>query len=282
MKHVEHYKKGYFMPPVVDMSWTQREYPEKAPVWCSVDLRDGNQALIIPMNLEEKSNFTRSWSPWALRKSKSASRPHRKRNSNSCATWSITILIPDDVTVQVLTQAREHIIRRTFEALKGVKNAIVHVYNSTSFAQRQQVFHKSKDEIKAIAVEGAVLLKRLTEEAGADYRFEYSPESFTGTEPEYALDVCNAVLDVWQPTADRKAIINLPSTVQMSMPHVFASQIAYISQHLKYRDNVVLSVHPHNDRGTGVADAEMAILAGADRVEGTLLAMANERAMPIS
>ena len=179
-------------------------------------------------------------------------------------------MIPDDVTVQVLTQAREHIIRKTFDALKGVKNAIVHVYNSTSFAQRQQVFRKSKEEIKQIAVDGAKLLQRLTDEAGANFRFEYSPESFTGTEPEYALEVCNAVLDVWKPTADRKAIINLPSTVQMSMPHVFASQIAYMSQNLKYRDNVILSVHPHNDRGTGVADAEMAMLVGADRVEGTL------------
>ena len=144
-------------------------------------------------------------------------------------------LIPDDVTVQVLTQAREHIIKRTFEALKGVKNAIVHVYNSTSVAQRQQVFRKSKEEIKQIAIDGAKLLKDLTEQAGANYRFEYSPESFTGTEPEFALEVCNAVLDVWQPTSDRKAIINLPATVQMSMPHVYASQIAYISQNLKYR-----------------------------------------------
>ena len=179
-------------------------------------------------------------------------------------------LIPDDVTVQVLTQAREHIIKKTFEALKGVKSAIVHVYNSTSVAQREQVFHKSKEEIKEIAVNGARLLQRLTEEAHASYRFEYSPESFTGTEPEYALEVCNAVLDVWKPQPDRKVIINLPSTVQMSMPHIFAAQVAYLSQNLSYRDAVVLSVHPHNDRGTGVADAEMAMLAGADRVEGTL------------
>ena len=179
-------------------------------------------------------------------------------------------LIPDDVTIQVLTQAREHIIKKTFEALKGVKNAIVHVYNSTSVAQREQVFRKSKEEIKEIAIEGAKLLKQLTEEAGANYRFEYSPESFTGTEPEYALEVCNAVLDVWQPTADRKAIINLPVTVEMSMPHVYGMQVAYVNKHLKYRDNVVLSLHPHNDRGCGVADTEMGLLAGADRVEGTL------------
>lgn len=144
------------------------------------------------------------------------------------------------------------------------------MYNSTSVAQRQQVFRKSKEEIKQIAIDGAKLLKDLTEQAGANYRFEYSPESFTGTEPEFALEVCNAVLDVWQPTSDRKAIINLPATVQMSMPHVYASQIAYISQNLKYRENVVLSLHPHNDRGTGVADSEMGLLAGADRIEGTL------------
>lgn len=270
MKHVEHYKKGYFMPPVVDMSWAQKEYPDKAPVWCSVDLRDGNQALIIPMSLEEKIEFYKAIVEMGFKEIE-VGFPAASETEYEFLRYLVDHdMIPDDVTVQVLTQAREHIIRETFEALKGVKNAIVHVYNSTSFAQRQQVFRKSKAEIKEIAVEGAKLLQRLTDEAGANYRFEYSPESFTGTEPEYALEVCNAVLDVWKPTADRKAIINLPSTVQMSMPHVFASQIAYMSQHLKYRDNVVLSVHPHNDRGTGVADAEMAMLAGADRVEGTL------------
>ena len=179
-------------------------------------------------------------------------------------------MIPDDVTIQVLTQAREHIIRKTFEALKGAKKAVVHVYNSTSLAQREQVFAKSKEEILKIAVDGAKLLKNLTEETGGNYQFEYSPESFTGTEPEYALEVCNAVLDVWQPTAEHKAIINLPSTVQMSMPHVYASQIEYMSENMKYRENVILSLHPHNDRGCGVSDAELGLLAGADRIEGTL------------
>ena len=179
-------------------------------------------------------------------------------------------LIPDDVTVQVLTQAREHIIRKTFEAIKGAKNAIVHVYNSTSVAQREQVFKKSREEILKIAVDGAKLLKKLADEAGENYRFEYSPESFTGTEPEYALEVCNAVLDVWQPTKDRKAIINIPATVENAMPHVFAQQVEYISKNLKFRGNVVLSLHPHNDRGCGVAASEMGLLAGADRVEGTL------------
>ena len=270
MKNVEHYKKGYFMPPVVDMSWAQKEYPDKAPIWCSVDLRDGNQALIIPMSLEEKIEFYKVLVAMGFKEIE-VGFPAASETEFEFLRYLVDHdMIPDDVTVQVLTQAREHIIRKTFDALKGVKNAIVHVYNSTSFAQRQQVFRKSKEEIKQIAVDGAKLLQRLTDEAGANFRFEYSPESFTGTEPEYALEVCNAVLDVWKPTADRKAIINLPSTVQMSMPHVFASQIAYMSQNLKYRDNVILSVHPHNDRGTGVADAEMAMLAGADRVEGTL------------
>ena len=179
-------------------------------------------------------------------------------------------MIPDDVTIQVLTQAREHIIRKTFEALQGVKKAVVHVYNSTSVAQREQVFKKSKEEILKIAVDGAELLKKLTEESGGNYSFEYSPESFTGTEMEYALEVCNAVLDVWQPTPDHKVIINLPSTVEHSMPHVYASQVEYMSKNLKYRDNVIVSLHPHNDRGCGISDAEMGILAGADRIEGTL------------
>lgn len=270
MKNVENYRKGYFMPPVVDLSWAQKEFPDKAPVWCSVDLRDGNQALVIPMSLEEKIEFYKVLVAMGLKEIE-VGFPAASETEFEFLRYLVDHdMIPDDVTIQVLTQAREHIIHKTFEALKGVKKAIVHVYNSTSFAQRQQVFCKSKDEIKQIAVDGAKLLQRLTDEAGANYRFEYSPESFTGTEPEYALEVCNAVLDVWKPTADRKAIINLPSTVQMSMPHVFASQIAYLSQNLKYRDNVILSVHPHNDRGTGVADAEMAMLAGADRVEGTL------------
>ncbi|MBQ9691516.1 MAG: 2-isopropylmalate synthase, partial [Eggerthellaceae bacterium] len=181
-------------------------------------------------------------------------------------------MIPEDVTIQVLTQAREHIIRRTFEALEGCKTpVVVHVYNSTSLAQREQVFKKSKEEILNIAVQGAKLLKELTD-AGkhTNYRFEYSPESFTGTEPEYALEVCNAVLDIWQPSSDRKAIINLPATVEMSMPHVYAQQVEYMHKHLKYRDSVEISLHPHNDRGTGVACAELGLLAGADRIEGTL------------
>lgn len=270
MMNVNKYTKGYFMPPTVDMSWTQKEYVDKTPTWCSVDLRDGNQSLIIPMSLEEKIEFYKRLVEIGFKEIEVGFPAASETEFEFLRTLVEQDLIPDDVTVQVLTQAREHIIKRTFEALKGVKNAIVHVYNSTSVAQRQQVFRKSKEEIKQIAIDGAKLLKDLTEQAGANYRFEYSPESFTGTEPEFALEVCNAVLDVWQPTSDRKAIINLPATVQMSMPHVYASQIAYISQNLKYRENVVLSLHPHNDRGTGVADSEMGLLAGADRIEGTL------------
>lgn len=270
MMNVNKYTKGYFMPPTVDMSCTQKEYVDKAPTWCSVDLRDGNQSLIIPMSLEEKIEFYKRLVEIGFKEIEVGFPAASETEFEFLRTLVEQDLIPDDVTVQVLTQAREHIIKRTFEALKGVKNAIVHVYNSTSVAQRQQVFRKSKEEIKQIAIDGAKLLKDLTEQAGANYRFEYSPESFTGTEPEFALEVCNAVLDVWQPTSDRKAIINLPATVQMSMPHVYASQIAYISQNLKYRENVVLSLHPHNDRGTGVADSEMGLLAGADRIEGTL------------
>ena len=179
-------------------------------------------------------------------------------------------LIPDDVTIQVLTQAREHIIKKTFEALKGAKRAIVHVYNSTSVAQREQVFKKSKEEIMKIATDGAKLLKRLADETDGNFLFEYSPESFTGTEIDYALDVCNAVLDVWEPKEDNKVIINLPATVENAMPHVFATQIEYMHKNLKYRNAVTISVHPHNDRGCGVATAELSILAGADRIEGTL------------
>ncbi len=264
------YQRQYFMPPKGYQEWTQKEYVEKAPIWCSVDLRDGNQALVIPMSLEQKIDFFQLLVKIGFKEIEVGFPAASETEYEFLRTLIEQDLIPDDVTVQVLTQAREHIIRKTFDALKGCKKAIVHVYNSTSFAQRQQVFKKSKDEIKNIAVEGAKLLKKLTGETDENYRFEYSPESFTGTEPEYALEVCNAVLDVWQPTADRKAVINLPSTVQLSLPHVYASQIEYMSKNLKYRDSVVLSLHPHNDRGSGVSDSELGILAGADRIEGTL------------
>ena len=270
MQNYTKYKKGYYLPPVIDLSWAKKEYPGHAPVWCSVDLRDGNQSLIIPMSLDEKIEFYKMLVKIGFKEIEVGFPAASDTEYEFLRRLVDDNLIPDDVTVQVLTQARPHIIRKTFEALRGVKNAIVHVYNSTSVAQREQVFRMTKEEIKEIAVEGAKLLKELTEEAGENYRFEYSPESFTGTEPEYALEVCNAVLDVWQPKADRKPIINIPVTVEMSMPHIYAMQVAYISQNLKYRENVVLSLHPHNDRGCGVADSEMGLLAGADRIEGTL------------
>ena len=179
-------------------------------------------------------------------------------------------MIPDDVTVQVLTQAREHIIKRTFEAVKGAPHAVIHLYNSTSVAQREQVFRKDKEQVKQLAIDGAKLLLKLANETDGNFTFEYSPESFHGTEVDYAVEVCNAVLDVWQPTADNKAIINIPTTVENAMPHTFACQLEYVHKHLKHRENVVLSLHPHNDRGCGVATAELGILAGADRIEGTL------------
>lgn len=270
MKNCSKYKRQYFLPPVKCMDWAEKDYVDHAPIWCSVDLRDGNQALVIPMNLEQKIEFFKMLVKIGFKEIEVGFPAASETEYTFLRTLIEDNLIPDDVTIQVLTQAREHIIKKTFEAVKGAKNVIVHVYNSTSLAQREQVFKKSKEEIKKIAVDGAILLKQLTDEAGADYRFEYSPESFTGTEPEYALEVCNAVLDVWQPTADRKAIINLPVTVEHSMPHVYASQVEYMCKNLKYRDNVVVSLHPHNDRGCGVADSEMGLLAGADRIEGTL------------
>ena len=270
MKNFEKYTKQYFLPPVRCMDWAEKDSVGKAPVWCSVDLRDGNQALIEPMSLEQKVEFFKLLLRVGFKEIEVGFPAASDTEYTFLRTLIENDLIPDDVMVQVLTQAREHIIRKTFEAIRGAKNVIVHVYNSTSVAQREQVFKKDKDAILKIAVDGAKLLKQLTDEAGAKYRFEYSPESFSGTEPEYALEVCNAVLDVWQPTADRKAVINIPTTVENAMPHVFAQQCEYISKNLKYRENVLLSLHPHNDRGCGVATAEMGLLAGADRVEGTL------------
>lgn len=270
MKNCSKYKRQYFMPPEDCYDWVKKEYIDKAPAWCSVDLRDGNQALIIPMSLEEKVEFFKMLVKVGFKEIEVGFPAASETEYEFLRTLIDQNLIPDDVTIQVLTQAREHIIRKTFEAVKGAPKAIVHVYNSTSVAQREQVFKKSKEEILKIAVEGAQLLKDLAEETEGNFQFEYSPESFTGTEPEYALEVCNAVIDVWQPTPDNKVIINLPVTVSHSMPHVYASQIEYMSKHMKNRDSVILSIHPHNDRGCGVADSELGVLAGADRVEGTL------------
>ena len=270
MMNVSKYKKQYYLPPETCMDWAKKDYIDKAPAWCSVDLRDGNQALVIPMSLEQKVEFFKLLVQIGFKEIEVGFPAASETEYTFLRTLIDRKLIPEDVTIQVLTQAREHIIRKTFEAVKGAPKAIVHVYNSTSVAQREQVFKKSKEEILKIAVEGAKLLKELAEQTEGNFQFEYSPESFTGTEPEYALEVCNAVLDVWQPTEDNKAIINLPVTVEHSMPHVYASQVEYMCDNLKYRENVIVSLHPHNDRGCGVADSEMGLLAGADRIEGTL------------
>lgn len=267
---VKKYAKQFILPPERCMDWAEKPMVTSAPVWCSVDLRDGNQALVEPMGLETKLEFFQLLTEIGFREIEVGFPAASETEYDFVRALIERGLIPDDVTIQVLTQAREHIIKKTFEAIRGAKNVIVHVYNSTSVAQREQVFRKSREEIRQIAVDGARLLKELTDEAGEKYRFEYSPESFTGTEPEYALEVCNAVLDVWQPTAERKAVINLPATVENAMPHVYAQQVEYMHKHLKHRGNVVLSLHPHNDRGCGVASAEFGLLAGADRVEGTL------------
>lgn len=270
MKGFEKYRKMYFMPPEDCFDWVKKDSIAKAPIWCSVDLRDGNQALIEPMNLEEKIKFYQMLVDIGFKHIEVGFPAASETEYQFLRAIIERGMIPDDVTVQVLTQAREHIIKRTFEAIDGAPNVIVHVYNSTSVAQREQVFKKSKEEIKQIAVDGAKLVYDLSKQEKGNISFEYSPESFTGTEMDYALEVCNAVLDIWQPTPERKAIINLPSTVQYSMPHVFASQIEYFNKNLKYRDSVMISLHPHNDRGSGISDAELGLLAGADRIEGTL------------
>ena len=270
MQHPEKYTRQFFDVPNAPMKWASRSYVDHAPQWCSVDLRDGNQALVIPMNLSEKLEFFEELVRIGFQEIEIGFPAASETEYDFCRALIEQNLIPDDVTIQVLTQSREHIIAKTFEALRGCKQAIVHLYNSTSEAQREQVFCKSKEEIMEIAVSGAKLCKQYREQHEGKIRFEYSPESFTGTEPDFALAVCNAVLDVWQPTADDPVIINLPVTVQLSMPHVYANQIEYMCDHLKYRDHVIVSLHPHNDRGCGVADTEMGLLAGAERVEGTL------------
>ena len=267
MKNVSKYGVQYFAPENPPMRWAKRDHVEKAPVWCSVDLRDGNQALIVPMSLEEKLEFFQMLVRIGFKEIEVGFPAASETEYEFLRTLIEKDMIPDDVTVQVLTQCRDHIIRRTFEAVKGAPRAVIHFYNSTSVAQREQVFHKSKEEIKKIATDGARLVKQLSQEYEGNFLFEYSPESFTGTEVDYAVEVCNAVLDIMEPTPDRPMIINLPVTVEMSMPHVYANQIEYCDKHLKHRDSVIISTHPHNDRGTGVACAELAVLAGAQRVE---------------
>ncbi len=271
MKNYEKYKVGYFMPPVNEMKWTKKDHIDKPPIWCSVDLRDGNQALIVPMSLDEKIEYFQFLLSLGFKEIEVGFPAASETEYEFIRKLIEDDLIPEDVTIQVLTQSREHIIQKTFEALKGIKKAIVHLYNSTSFAQRQQVFKKSKEEIIEIATSGATLLNKYKETMPeSEISFEYSPESFTGTEMEFALEICNAVIDILKPTTTNKVIINLPATVSMSMPHVYASQIEYMCDNLHDRENLIVSLHPHNDRGTAVADAELGILAGGDRVEGTL------------
>lgn len=270
MKNTSKYTRQFFEAPKTSMKWTQKSYIDKAPQWCSVDLRDGNQALVIPMSLGEKLEFFEKLVAIGFKEIEIGFPAASETEYDFCRTLIEQNMIPDDVTIQVLTQSREHIIKKTFDALKGCKNAIVHLYNSTSLAQREQVFRKNKQEIIDIAVTGAKLCKEYREKYEGNFKFEYSPESFTGTEPEFALEICNEVLDIWQPTPEDKVIINLPVTVQLSMPHVYANQVEYMCENLKYRENVIVSLHPHNDRGCAVADTEMGLLAGADRVEGTL------------
>ena len=270
MKNFEKYEKMYFMPPEPCYDWVKKDSITNPPIWCSVDLRDGNQALVEPMSLDEKIEFFQLLLDVGFKEIEVGFPASSETEYQFLRALLEQNMIPDDVTIQVLTQAREHIIRRTFDAVQGAPHAVIHVYNSTSVAQREQVFKKGPEKIKKIAIDGAKLLKKLAKETEGNFIFEYSPESFPGTEVDYALDVCNAVLDVWRPDGEHKVIINLPTTVENAMPHVFASQVEYFDKHLLYRKNVILSLHPHNDRGSGVSDAELGILAGADRIEGTL------------
>ncbi len=270
MKHTNQYKPQFFPVKNPPMRWAQKTMIEKPPIWCSVDLRDGNQALITPMSLEEKLEFFQYLVKIGFKEIEIGFPASSETEYQFCRTLIEQNMIPDDVTIQVLTQAREHIIAKTFEALKGAKNAIVHLYNSTSLAQREQVFRKSKQEILDIAITGAKLCKAYREKTPGHFQFEYSPESFTGTEPEYALEVCNAVLQVWDPSPEDPVIINLPVTVSHSMPHIYANQIEFMNDNLYKREHVIISLHPHNDRGCAVADSELGLLAGGDRIEGTL------------
>lgn len=271
MDNAKKYQPGYYKTPETTYDWVKKDHIEKAPYWCSVDLRDGNQALVVPMSLEEKLAFFKVLVDIGFKEIEVGFPAASETEFEFLRTLIEKDMIPDDVTVQVLTQSRAHIIDKTFAALQGAKNAVVHLYNSTSVAQREQVFRKSKEEIKQIAIDGAKLMNEYAAKyPGTNFVFEYSPESFTGTEPEYALEVSNAVIDIWNPTPDHPMILNLPATVEMSLPHIYANQVEYMHKNIHNRDGVRISLHPHNDRGTGVADAELGILAGADRIEGTL------------
>lgn len=264
--------KRYQRNPVINLSdrqWPNKEI-EKAPIWCSVDLRDGNQALIEPMVVEEKIEFFQLLVKLGFKEIEIGFPSASQIEFDFLRQLVERRLIPDDVTIQVLVQCREHLIKRTFEALDGIKKAIVHIYNSTSTLQRDVVFNMDREDIKKIAIEGTKLVKEYAKEFPGEIILEYSPESFTGTEVEYALDICSAVQETWGATKDKKIIINLPATVEMNTPNVYADQIEWMIRNFKNRESIIVSVHPHNDRGTGVAAAELAMVAGADRVEGTL------------
>ncbi|MEY3098562.1 MAG: hypothetical protein RIS32_353, partial [Actinomycetota bacterium] len=253
-----------------DRTWPSKTMKE-APKWCSVDLRDGNQALIDPMDVPRKLAMFSLLIKMGYKEIEVGFPSASQTDFDFVRKIIEDGLIPDDVTIQVLTQARDALIRRTYESLVGAKSAVVHLYNSTSTLQRRVVFGQDKEGIKKIAVDGAKLCKELVSTLpDTKISFEYSPESYTGTELEFALEVCNAVNDIWQPTPTHKSIINLPATVEMATPNVYADSIEWMDRNLKYRDSIVLSLHPHNDRGTGVAAAELGYLAGADRIEGTL------------
>ena len=264
------YAPGYYPVPAGYDSWVKKDHIEQAPAWCSVDLRDGNQALVEPMVVEEKIEMFNMLVQMGFKEIEIGFPAASQIEFDFLRQLVERRLIPDDVTVQVLTQCRDHLLKRTFESIQGIPKAVVHIYNSTSTLQRDVVFHMDREEIKQIAIDGVDMVKKYMKDYDGKVILEYSPESFTGTEMDYALDICNAVQRAWGPTPDNKMIINLPSTVEMTTPNVFADQIEWMSKHLENRESIVLSVHPHNDRGTGVAAAELAMLAGADRVEGTL------------
>ena len=270
MKNFEKYRKLYDWKKPKNRTWMDNEI-KRAPIWCSVDLRDGNQALANPMTLEEKIEFFDYLVKIGFKEIEIGF-PAASETEYKFTRYLIeNNKIPDDVKIQVLTQAREEIIDKTFEALKGAKNAIVHLYNSTSKIQREVVFKKSKEEIKKIATDGAKAMnKYIKKYPETNWYFEYSPESFSTTEVDFALDVVNSVLEIWDGALKTKPIINFPATIECAMPNVFADQIAYVCENIRNRENVVISIHSHNDRGTGVATSEMALLAGGDRIEGSL------------
>lgn len=262
--------------PYPALSLPNRTWPDKtitaAPRWCSVDLRDGNQALIEPMTSLQKMRLYKKLLAVGFKEIEVGFPAASQTDFDFVRKIIEEDLIPDDVTIQVLVQTREPLIARTFEALRGAKKAIVHIYNSTSTVQREQVFGLDRDGIKQIAIDGAEVVKRLAKDyPDTDWSFEYSPESFTGTEIDYAVEVCDAVIDVWQPTPEKPIILNLPATVEMSTPNIYADQIEYFCNHVSKRDSVIISLHTHNDRGCGVAASELGLMAGADRVEGTLM-----------